>query len=217
MSEKNSSKIKFYSLGEEITNAITHGIGSILAIAALVIMVVYSAGNPWKIVSSAIYGASMIILFTMSTLYHALSNQKAKRIFRVFDHTSIFLLIAGTYTPLTLVLLNGALGWVLFGIVWATSILGIVLNCINIEKFKKFSMVCYIASGWCIVIAAYPVFKNMALSGIILLVAGGLMYTIGVIFYKKKTVSYMHAIWHLFVLAGAVLQFFSIFKYIIMV
>lgn len=212
---KTQNKVKFYTLGEEITNSITHGIGALLGVAGLVILLVFSSGA-WEAVSSSIYGASMIMLFTMSTLYHALSNEKAKKVFRIFDHTSIFFLIAGTYTPITLVLLNGALGWVLFGIVWAAAIVGIVLNSISIERFKKFSMICYIASGWCIVIAIYPLIKAIATGGLVLLVLGGVAYTLGIIFYKKKTVRYMHAIWHVFVLLGAILQYFSILKYVIM-
>ncbi|MBQ4100146.1 MAG: hemolysin III family protein [Oscillospiraceae bacterium] len=212
---KTQNKVKFYTLGEEITNSITHGIGALLGVAGLVILLVFS-NNAWEAVSSSIYGASMIMLFTMSTLYHALSNEKAKKVFRIFDHTSIFFLIAGTYTPITLVLLNGALGWVLFGIVWAAAIVGIVLNSISIERFKKFSMICYIASGWCIVIAIYPLIKAIATGGLVLLVLGGVAYTLGIIFYKKKTVRYMHAIWHIFVLLGAILQYFSILKYVIM-
>ncbi len=205
---------KFYSTGEEIGNAVTHGIGAGLSVAGLVLMLVRCRGA-FQVVSACIYGATLILLFTMSCLYHAITNPKAKRVLRVFDHNSIFLLIAGTYTPYTLVTLRGPLGWVLFGIIWAVAVAGIVLNSISIEKFKKFSMVCYIAGGWCIVTAAVPMFRNMDWRGMVMLLAGGIVYTAGVFFYRKKGVPYFHMVWHLFVLLAAVLHFFSIYGYVI--
>ncbi len=206
-----------YSIAEEIANAVTHGLGALLAVAGTVILIVFSAlqQDAWKVTSSSIYGASLILLFTMSSLYHALTNKKAKGVFRIFDHNSIFILIAGTYTPLTLVTLRGPLGWTIFGIVWGAAIVGIVLNSISIERFKKFSMICYLASGWCVVAAIVPMIRAMELPGLILLFAGGLMYTGGVVFYKKKEILYMHSIWHLFVLAGSVLHYFCILFYVI--
>lgn len=202
----------FYSMGEEIGNAVTHGIGALLGAVGLVLMILRSA-NAWQVVSSCIYGGTIILLFTMSCLYHAISNKRAKAVFRVFDHSTIFLLIAGTYTPYTLVTLNGAVGWVLFGVVWASAIIGIVLNCISIERFKKFSMACYIASGWCIVAAVVPMVQAMDWRGLLLLLAGGVAYTGGTLFYRKKQRPWFHMIWHLFVLLGAILQFFSIYLY----
>lgn len=205
----------FYGLGEEIANAVTHGVGGLLAIAGTVILIINSVGDPWKVVSSSIYGFSMILLFTMSCLYHALTNPKAKKVIRVFDHTSIFLLIAGTYTPFTLVTLRGWVGWTIFGLVWAAAVVGIVLNAVSIERFKKFSMICYIASGWCVVIAMVPLFQRMAIMGVILLLLGGLLYTGGILFYRKKGVKVMHALWHGFVLSGALLHYFSILFYVV--
>ena len=210
-------KPKSYTIKEEIANSITHGVGSLLAIAACVLLIVFAAikGGALRIVSVSIYGASLIVMFTMSTLYHALTNKKAKKVFRVFDHTSIFLLIAGTYTPVALVTLRGALGWTIFGIIWAISIVGIVLNSISIEKFKKFSMIAYIAMGWCIVLAFYPLMQKLSREGIIFLLIGGALYTIGVVFYKLKRIRYMHSIWHAFVLAGAIMHYFCVQLYVI--
>lgn len=206
----------FYTLGEEIFSSITHGIGALLGIAALVLAVVFAAiyGDAMGVVSAAIYGSTMIIMYTMSTLYHALTHKTAKKIFRIFDHCSIFLLIAGTYTPYTLVTLRGAIGWVLFGLVWASAILGIIFNSINMEKYKKFTMASYIVTGWVIIFAIKPLINNMKTGGIILLLAGGVLYTLGVIFYKIK-IPYAHPIWHLFVLSGSVCHFFSILLYVL--
>ena len=208
-------KNPFYTLGEEIGNAVTHGVGAALAIAGTVILIVHSVGSAWSIVSASIYGASMIVLFTMSCLYHSLTNAHAKGVMRVFDHSTIFFLIAGTYTPFTLVALHGALGWTIFGIVWATAVVGTVLNCISIERFKKISMICYIASGWCVIIAIVPLVKVLAWPGTILLFMGGILYTGGTLFYRLKNVRYMHMIWHFFVLAGAIAHYFCILLYVI--
>ncbi len=206
--------VSFYSIGEEIGNAVTHGIGALLGVAGMVLMIVHST-DAWQVVSTCIYGAAIILLFTMSCLYHAISNERGKRVLRVFDHSTIFLLIAGTYTPYTLVTLNGAIGWVLFGVVWASAIIGIVLNCISVERFKKFSMACYIASGWCILMAAVPMAQAMDWRGLVLLLAGGIAYTGGTLFYRKKNIPWFHMIWHMFVLLGAVLHFFSIYLYVL--
>lgn len=209
---------RFYTLGEELFNSISHGVGAIAAIACCAVIVVFAAltRDPWKIVSASVYGACMILLFLFSTLYHSLTNASAKRVFRAFDHLGIFLLIAGSYTPITLVSLRGPLGWVLFGIVWGASVLGIVFNSISVEKFKKFSMAAYIATGWAVVMAIVPLVKAVELPGIVLMAAGGLMYTVGIWFYKKKSIRYMHSVWHLFVLAGALLQYFAILFYVIL-
>lgn len=208
---------KMYTVGEEIANSVTHGIGALLSIAACVLMIVTAAkaGSSMQVVCASIYGACLIILFIMSTLYHALVPEKAKKVFRVFDHTSIFILIAGTYMPIVLVSLGGALGWTMFGITWGIAILGIVLNSISIEKFKVFSMVAYILMGWCVIFIAKPVLNAMDMRGIVLLVAGGILYTLGLIFYKMKDVKYMHSIWHLFVLAGAILHYFCVQFYVL--
>ena len=163
----------------------------------------------------SIYSVTLMFLYLSSTLYHSLTPKKAKNLFRKFDHCSIFLLIAGTYTPFTLVTLKGAFGWTIFGIIWGFTVLGVTLNAISIEKFKRFSMVCYIAMGWLIIIAIKPMAVAIGFNAMLLLVLGGVAYTIGAIFYKMKNVLYMHGVWHLFVLAGSILQYFSILFYVL--
>lgn len=201
-----------YTLGEELFNAITHGIGALLSVAGCVILLVrcHQLGDGVAAVSSAIYGTTLIILYTMSTLYHALANEKAKAVFRVFDHVTIYLLIAGTYTPYTLACLGGALGWILFGIVWAAAIVGIVFSSISLRRFQKLSMICYIAMGWVILIAIKPLWQVIGTLSMVFLVIGGVLYTGGVLFYRMKESRYMHSIWHLFVIAGSIFQYFSI-------
>ena len=207
-----------YTLGEELMSSISHGVGALLSIAALVLCVVFSAihGNPAAGVASALYGSSLVILYTMSCLYHALKPNKAKRVFRIFDHCSIFLLIAGTYTPYTLVTLAGTTGWILFGVIWGAAILGIVLNAIDLEKYSKISVACYLAMGWAVIFAIKPLIAALPTGGLIYLLLGGIAYSVGVILYalgsKRR---YMHSIWHFFVLAGSILQFFSVFFYVI--
>ena len=210
-------KGKLYSLGEEIFSSVTHGIGALLGIAALVLLVVFAAKahNVYGVVSGALYGSTLIILFLMSTLYHAIAAKGAKKVFRIMDHCSIYLLIAGTYTPVALCSLRNNGGWVLFGIVWGVTILGIVLNAINMEKFKLISLISYIVLGWAIVAWWGAVVANVAPAGIALLLIGGIVYMLGVVFYCLKNVAYMHSIWHLFVLAGSVLHFFAVLLYVI--
>lgn len=203
---------KRYTLGEEIFNSVSHGVGGGLSIAGTVVLIVLAAihSDAWGVVSSAIFGASLIILYTMSTLYHAITNPRAKAFFRIMDHNTIFFLIAGTYTPITLVPLRGALGWVLFGIVWGAAVLGIVFNSIDLEKFRKPSVVCYIAMGWVIVIAIKPMLQKVNPLSLWFLLIGGLFYTVGVIFYVKKKKKYFHSIWHLFTIAGSVFHYFAV-------
>ncbi len=211
------SYLPSYTLSEELINSISHGVGAILSVAALVLCVIQSAinGTAWGVVSSCIYGSSLIVLYCMSTLYHAITNKTARKVFRVFDHTSIFFLIAGTYTPITLVTLRGPLGWVIFGIVWGAAVLGIVLNAISIEKFKRFSMICYIGMGWAVVIGIKSVIQKMPGMGLMFLVLGGVLYTGGIIFYALKKYKYMHCVWHMFVLAGSIMHFFCIYFYVL--
>ena len=203
-----------YSIMEEIANAATHGLGALLAVAGTVLLLLKTTGDPWKVVSASIYGASMIILFTMSCLYHALANPKAKAVRRICDHATIYLLIAGTYTTFTLVAVRGGVGWTIFGVVWGAAIFGIILNAISIERFKVVSMICYIASGWCVIAAIGPLIKVMEPAGILLLVSGGVAYTAGLVFYALKNIRYMHSIWHLFVFAGAALHYLCILFYV---
>lgn len=208
-----------YSLSEELISAISHGVGAALSVVALVLTIVLSAihHNPLAVVSSVIYGTMLIILYTMSTLYHSFKPTcKAKKVFRVFDHCSIFLLIFGSYTPFALVAMNGALGWTIFGIILGATIIGVTLNAINLEKFKIPSMICYLSMGWMILFAFKSLCNCVDKNGIILLLIGGIIYTIGaIIFGLGKKIKYMHSIWHFFVLGGSILQFFSIYLYVI--
>lgn len=208
----NTEPKKRYSLGEEIFNSVSHGAGGLLAIAGTVLLIVFSAiySSAWAIVGSAIFGASMIILYTMSTLYHAITNKKAKAFFRIMDHNTIFFLIAGTYTPITLVPLRGAVGWTLFGIIWGAAVLGIVLNSIDLERFRKPSVVCYILMGWAVIFAIKPMLEHVPRMSLIFLLIGGACYTFGVIFYAIKKVRYFHSIWHLFTIGGTVTHFFAV-------
>ena len=206
------SKFKKYTLGEEIFNSVTHGVGAGLSIAGTVVLIVFSAiyGNAWAVVSSAIYGASLIILYTMSTLYHSLTNEKAKKFFQIMDHNTIFLLIAGTYTPITLYILGGVVGWVLFGIVWGAAVIGITANSINLEKAKIPSIFCYVATGWVIIFAIKPLMAKIPFISGLFLIIGGAFYTLGIIFYAIKKVKYFHSVWHLFTIVGSVFHYFSI-------
>lgn len=203
---------KRYTLGEEIFNAVSHGAGSLLSIFGTFFLIVLCVLNSdaWSVISSCVYGASLIILYTMSTLYHSITNEKAKKFFRIMDHNTIFFLIAGTYTPFTLVTLRGKLGWILFGIVWVSAIIGIILNSINLEKFRKPSVICYILMGWVIVIAIKPMLEKLPKLSLVFLLLGGVFYTIGVIFYSLKKIKWFHSVWHLFTVAGSVLHYFSV-------
>ncbi len=207
----------FYTIGEEIFNAVTHGVGALLGVAACAVLIVKAAisGGAIEVVSSAVYGASLILLYAMSTLYHSLTNHTAKYVFRIFDHCTIYLLIAGTYTPYALCSLGGWRGWTVFGVLWGLTALCVTLNAVNLEKFKVFSMICYIAMGWCIVLFIKPVALAIGAGGMWLLFAGGVLYTAGLLFFRRGDVRYMHSIWHLFVLAGSILHYFSILFYVI--
>lgn len=206
------AKIKKYTLGEEIFNSVSHGVGAGLSIAGTVVLIVSAVihTNAWGIVSSCIYGATLIILYTMSTLYHSLTNAKAKAFFRIMDHNTIFLLIAGTYTPITLYFLGGVTGWVLFAIVWGAAVIGIIINSINLEKARIPSIFCYVAMGWVIIFAIKPLIAAMPTVSLVFLIIGGVFYTLGIIFYAIKKVKYFHSVWHLFTVAGSVFHYFSI-------
>lgn len=206
----------FFSKREEIVNAITHGVGAALAIAALVILIVFSAlyGNAWHIVSFSVFGTTLLILYLSSTLYHSLTHSGAKYLFRKFDHISIFLLIAGTYTPFCLVVLKGWIGWTLFGIVWTGAITGIVFKAISVGKLELLSTLMYILIGWAALLAIKPLYNSTSFYTFSLLISGGLFYTAGTFFFIKDKRTYFHSIWHLFVLAGSTLHFFSVLSLI---
>ncbi len=211
-----------YTKGEEVFNMVSHIVGGGLGVVALTLCIIFSAlnKNVYGVVGSAIYGASLIILYTMSSLYHGLSPKlMSKKVFQVLDHCSIFFLIAGTYTPITLSALrryDALLGWSIFSIVWAAAIVGIVLNSIDIKKFKKLSAICYLLMGWCIIFAWKPTVAALDRNAIVLLLAGGVSYTVGAMiyyFFKKKP--YSHSIFHLFVVIGSIFHFFTILLYCI--
>lgn len=210
-----------YTKGEEIFNMTSHIVGAVLGIVATVLCVVFAAihGNVYGVVSGAIYGVTMIILYTMSSIYHGLNPKRyAKKVFQVLDHCSIFLLIAGSYTPFALCTIreyDTVSGWVIFGVIWAVAILGIVLNSIDIKKFKVFSMICYLLMGWCIVFKIGLLPKLLGTAGFVLLLLGGIAYTVGAILYGiGKKHKYMHSVFHLFILLGSLLQFFCILLYV---
>ncbi len=205
------------TLGEEIANSVSHGVGTLLSIAGAVVAIVMAAihNTAIGVVSACLYGASLIMLYSFSTLYHSLTNKSAKRVFRVFDHCAIFILILGSYIPICLTMIGGALGWTLFGINAACTVLGVVFISINLERWKKLSMVLYLVMGWSILFSIKPFLAVVDWSGLPLLVGGGVAYTAGVIFYKARP-KYMHFIWHIFVIAGSVLQYFFMLFYVFM-
>ncbi len=208
--------ISEYTLGEEIANATTHGLGFLGAVVGTVILLV-SAGrqaDPWKIVSFAIYGTTLMFLYISSTLYHAFPSGRAKNVFRRLDYAAIYALIAGTYTPYTLIPLRGAWGWVMFGLIWGTAIAGISLKMVFFHKHKALAVAMYVVMGWLVVIAVKPIVSAVPFRGLCWLTAGGLFYTTGVAIFARDDISYNHAIWHLFVLAGSLTHFFGIYFYL---
>ncbi|MGI8314065.1 PAQR family membrane homeostasis protein TrhA [Halobacillus mangrovi] len=205
-----------FSKREEIANAITHGIGAVLSLAMLVLLIVFASieGNAWHLVSVTIYGITMLLLYVSSTLVHSFPPGKAKDLFEIFDHSAIYLFIAGTYTPILLVPLRSTLGWTLFGIVWGMAILGIIFKVFFVKKFVILSTIFYVLMGWLIILAWGPLTAEVPAAGITYLVVGGVMYSIGAVFYVWRSFTYHHMVWHLFVLGGSILHFFSIFFYI---
>lgn len=210
-------KTDLYTLGEEIAHSVTHGVGALLSVAGLAVLVVLAAvrGNFWHVVSCSIFGATLIVLYTTSTLYHSITHPRAKRVLRMLDHAAIFLLIAGTYTPFTLVNMRGGWGWTLFGVIWGLALLGIAFKLTATSRYRVLSVVLYVAMGWLVLIALKPLVAAVAPPGLALILAGGLAYTFGIIFYAWKDLPYSHAIWHLFVLVGSILHFFAVLLYVI--
>lgn len=212
-----------YTRGEEIFNMVSHivGGGAGMIICALCIIKSFLNGDAYQVVGSFIYGFSMIILYTISSVYHGLKSEMAKKVMQVIDHCSVFILISGTYTPIALSSLreyNTALGWTVFGVVWGVSALGITLNAIDLKKYNVFSIICYLAQGWCIVLTGKTAVKAIGTNGFMWLLAGGIAYTIGAVLYGiagKKTVRYMHSVFHIFVVLGSILQFIAIMFYVL--
>lgn len=203
------------SPSEELANALSHGLGIVLSLVAVTLLAVFAAlnGTTRHIVSFSIYGATLVLLYTASTLYHSFRNPRAKQILRVCDHAAIYLLIAGTYTPFALVVLPGAFGWTLFGLAWGMAATGVLLKLLFVGRFHGVALGLYLAMGWLIVIGIKPLVQSVPGPGLALLVAGGLLYTGGVAFYANKRIPWNHAIWHLFVLGGSVCQFFAVLFY----
>jgi hemolysin III len=212
----NNPKPNKYSIREELAHGISHAIGAGLAIIGLVILLITATqyGDVRHVVSAAIYGSSLILLYLASTLYHLFASPRVKRFFQKLDHTMIYILIAGTYTPLTLVTLRGAWGWTLFGLVWAMALCGLVLELIVKKRIEWLSLTLYLGMGWLLLVALKPLTGALATGGFVLVLAGGLLYSFGVIFYVWKNLSYNHAIWHLFVMAGSMVHFFAILFYV---
>ena len=206
-----------YTLGEELAHAITHGLGVVLAIIGLVVLVVRSVlyGNVWHVVASSVFGATLVMMYAASTLYHSIPLPRARHVLRVIDHSLIFLLIAGTYTPFTLVTLRGPWGWSLFGFTWSLAVIGVGLKIFTTGRYEKVSLAVYLLMGWCAVVATKPLFEHLEPGGLVLLAAGGITYSGGVAFYTWQRLRYHHAIWHLFVLGGSLLHWFTVYYYVV--
>lgn len=208
---------KLYSIGEEIAHASTHGLGIVLSIIGLTVLVARATlyGDAIHIVAVSVFGATMVLMYTASTLYHSIPLPRAKRVLRVIDHSLIYFLIAGTYTPFTLITLNGPWGWSLFTFTWGLALAGVGFKIFATGRFEKLSLAIYLGMGWCAVAAIKPLWHNLEAGGIALMVAGGVIYSGGVAFYTWERLRYHHAIWHLFVLGGTVLHFFAVLLYVV--
>lgn len=201
-----------YSLKEEIANSVTHGIGAGLSVAGLTLLVVLAAiyGDVWRVVSFSIYGSSLVVLYLASTLYHSFQNPRIKRVLRILDHASIYLLIAGSYTPFLLVSMRGVWGWTMFGVVWGLALIGVVFKVFFIGQYEVLATAAYVLMGWLCVIAFKEMLVKVPPGGITFLIIGGVVYTAGVIFYAWEKLPYNHAIWHLFVMGGSICHFFAV-------
>jgi len=215
-SMSNSKSLVYYSPLEERINIYSHGIGFLLSILALILLVVRSSisGNVWHIVSFSIFGTSLVLLYAASTIYHSSKEETLRRRLNILDHASIYILIAGTYTPFTLVTLNGTLGWILFGVTWGIATVGVVLKLFYTGKYNRVSTLAYILMGWVIVFGIRSLLRNLPEAGIYWLFSGGVAYTIGAIFYSIKKIPFNHAIFHIWVLAGSFCHFIAVYKYV---
>jgi hemolysin III len=205
-----------YKLGDILANAITHGIGAAFAVAGAVYLIVASTrGTAWHIVSCSIFAGTLVLVYLCSTLYHSLVRTRARHVFQILDHSSIYLLIAGTYTPFTLISLHGPLGWSIFGVEWTLAIAGVIFKSFAVDRFEVASALVYLFQGWFVVIAIRPLFHAIGWHGIAWMGAGGLAYTLGIVFFALDRLRYFHAAWHLFVLAGSVAHYFAILFYVV--
>ena len=209
--------ITFYDKKEEKLNVISHAFGLLLSVVALILLVVKASiyGNVWHIVSFSIYGTSLIVLYAASTFYHASTTPKIRHRLNIFDHTSIYILIAGTYTPFTLVVLNGWVGWTIFGISWGIALIGVILKLFFTGRYDKISTIAYVLMGWVIVFAIKPLIGNLSTEGLIWLLAGGIFYTIGAVLFSIPKIKYNHAIFHIFVLLGSFSHFMAVYFYVL--
>ena len=210
-------KITYYNPKEEKFNVISHAFGLVLSLIALVLLVVFSSleGSAWHVVSFSIYGASLIVLYAASTFYHNSKTPKLRYRLNIFDHASIYILIAGTYTPFTLVVLDGWVGWTIFGVSWGLALTGVILKLFFIGKYDKISTIAYVLMGWLIVFAIKPLVQNLPIEGLMWLLGGGISYTVGAILYSIKSIKYNHAIFHVFVLFGSFCHFIAVFFYVL--
>lgn len=209
--------ITYYDPKEEKFNVISHAVGLVLSIVALVLLVVFSSiyGSAWHIVSFSIYGASLILLYSASTFYHYVQSPKLRHRLNIFDHSAIYVLIAGTYTPFTLVVLNGWVGWTIFGVSWGLALAGIILKLFFTGKYDKISTFAYVLMGWVVIFAIKPLVHNLPFEGLMWLLAGGIFYTVGAVLYSIKTLKFNHAIFHVFVLVGSFAHFIAVFFYVL--
>jgi hemolysin III len=205
-----------YSLGDILANAITHGIGLALAIAGAIYLIAASTkGSDWLVVGCSIFAGTLVLVYLCSTLYHSLVRTRARHVFQVLDHAAIYLLIAGTYTPFTLVTLRGSLGWILFGVVWGLAVAGVIFKSLAVGRFQVASALVYLFQGWFVVLAAKPLVGALGWPGLLWLGAGGLAYTLGIVFFALDRLRYFHAAWHLFVLAGSAAHYCAILFYVV--
>ena len=203
-------------LGDILANAITHGIGAVLALVGAVYLIAVSLrGTAWQAISCAVFAATLVLVYLCSTLYHSLVRTRARHVFHVLDHSSIYLLIAGTYTPFTLISLHGAWGWSLFTVEWTLALAGVVFKCFAVDRFAVASALVYLFQGWFVVFAARPLLHAIGWHGMMWLGAGGLAYTLGIVFFALDRLRYFHAVWHVFVLAGSVAHYFAILYYVL--
>lgn len=212
-----AARDRVYTFGEQLADAITHGLGVVLAIVGLCVLVVRASlyGNVWHIVGSSVFGATLVMMYAASTLYHSIPLPRARHVLRVIDHSLIYFLIAGTYTPFNLVTLRGPWGWSLFGFTWGLAIVGVGLKIFTTGRYEKISLAVYLMMGWCALVAIKPLIDGLEPGGLILLAAGGVVYSGGVAFYTWERLRYHHAIWHLFVLGGSLLHWFTVYYYVV--
>ena len=202
---------------EELVNVLTHGFGAVLSLGGLVVLIVFAAlyGDAWAIVSCSVYASTLLLVYVFSTIYHSFRSPRVKKVFKIIDHSCIYLLIAGTYTPFTLVALRGGLGWSLFGIIWGSALLGIIFKIFFSRRFKILSTIMYVALGWMAMIAIKPLYEFLSTPGFWLFIIGGLSYTLGALFYATRRVPYSHGVFHVFVIIGSVCHYFSVMSLII--